>query len=581
MILDRAIGRMGDWNPQVFREFKERLTIRNMSITVGLSLLMQALIGIYYNTQLPIYNPDRAVSNIRYCLVGVDNENLSMSATYSNYPDSCSFDTPGHFKIDWHLWWSDIFTNLSWILPFILIAGSVYLLAADLIREEKRGTLNFIRLSPQSAQTIFIGKILGVPSLIYLATAAFIPLHLFAGLHGDSRLSLLTAWYVTIGAMSLLLSSAAVAYVLLGGNQAIVPLLAIVFLVREFLLPINAFLSSKIDARDWFRGIHGSSWLWTPIRDLSSSNRLHLSWFGMPIFDRPLWFYAFLTVLCAIGSYWIWQVLERRYINPTATAIGKYQSYAINLGFQIWLAGFAVSVLGSSDSYHRESLLVALSALDLLGLLFLIPLLLPNKQALQEWSRYRRDRGSDRQLKFWQRGLVRDLIANDRSPALLAIAINIGMALCLWLPIALIFFPHSEGRRFAAGLCVATSLSLIYAVIAHLGLFLNFKHRSWSILAIVVGAMLLPIGFAFVIGPTNGTPRGITAIFFLFSPFAPAGIFGLSGGTILATFMAQLAIFAGLTHQLQRKLKIVGQSQTQDLLVGAASQSENRSIKAA
>ena len=54
MILEKAIGRLGDRNPQVFRELKERLTPRNMSIAIGLSLLMQAFIGIYYNTQLPI-----------------------------------------------------------------------------------------------------------------------------------------------------------------------------------------------------------------------------------------------------------------------------------------------------------------------------------------------------------------------------------------------------------------------------------------------------------------------------------------------------------------------------------------------
>ena len=34
------------------------------------------------------------------------------------------------------------------------------MLVADLVREEKRGTLNFIRLSPQSAQQIFVGKVL-------------------------------------------------------------------------------------------------------------------------------------------------------------------------------------------------------------------------------------------------------------------------------------------------------------------------------------------------------------------------------------------------------------------------------------
>ena len=52
----------------------------------------------------------------------------------------------------------------------------------DLAKEEQRGTLNFIRLSPQTEQSILFGKMLGVPSLVYLFIILSIPLHLWSGI---------------------------------------------------------------------------------------------------------------------------------------------------------------------------------------------------------------------------------------------------------------------------------------------------------------------------------------------------------------------------------------------------------------
>ena len=52
------------------------------------------------------------------------------------------------------------------MLVALLVMGT-YLLIADLSREERRGTLNFIRMSPESAKNILLGKLLGVPILVY------------------------------------------------------------------------------------------------------------------------------------------------------------------------------------------------------------------------------------------------------------------------------------------------------------------------------------------------------------------------------------------------------------------------------
>jgi hypothetical protein len=549
-ILDNIIDRVGDWNPQIFRELKERFTPRNIGITTTLSLFIQGAIWFVYNSQIqlsekltPYTNATSGAYNnrlhSRYCI-----EYLK-----DNYSDACNFDSSGNFlNPNWQLWHSDIFICLGWILSIGLILGSVYLLVADLVQEEKRGTLNFIRLSPQSARTVFIGKILGVPSLVYLAAALMLPFHLFVGIAAGASIPLIAGWYLTIGSMWWLLASGAVLYVLLGGIQPILTIIAVAYPTVLPVLLINKFAAATIGREPWLKEI----------------DRV-VQWFWLPVGGSALLLYGFGIGCCLVMSYGIWQALERRYLNPTDTVMGKAQSYLANLCFQVWIAGFALPLM-PLKFYDKEASLVALAVLDFLALCLLIPLLLPSKQALQDWSRYRRERVTHQQRKFWQRELVQDLMHNDRSPALLSIAINIGMALVLWVPASLISFsPISHGVRFIAGLCLGASLILIYATIAHWSRFINFKKRNLWTLAIVGGVMFLPSVCAFIISPSSA-PTGIAAILLLFSPFAPVGILQLSGGTILATFAAQLLILAGLTRQLQQRLQITGQSQSKELL---------------
>ncbi len=551
MILDRLIDKVGNSNPQIFRELKERLTIRNIGIAIAAAIVIQGLALVYFNGQIPIpmYDDTAIAGASSHKLIETNSTYCQFPNRANIYENLCKLNETGNYLINWQKWWSDVFTCLSWVLPLGLILGSVYMLVADLVQEEKRGTLNFIRLSPQSARQIFIGKILGVPIFVYVVAAAMLPLHLFVGITAGGSLPLLASWYVAIGSLWFLLSSAAVLYVLLGGIQAILTVIAIAYPICLPLMAINALTSATIDRAEW----------------LSRKISDYLSWFGLPVFGNAILFDTFGVGCCLVASYWIWQALERRYLNPTATTIGKSQSYLINLCLQIWIAGFALPLIPKFSFYHDPAI-VGLAVMDFMTLLLLIPLLLPSKQALQDWSRHRRERVTDRNRQFWQRELVQDLINNDKSPALLAIAINIGMAMVLWTPISIIgFHTPANGLRFLAAVCLAASLILIYAAIAHLGLFLNVRKRNVWIMAILGGVILLPLMGAFILSP-NGTPTGIAAIMLLFSPFASIGMMQLGGGTILAMFAAQLVMFTALNHQLNRKLQSVGQSQTKTLL---------------
>jgi hypothetical protein len=549
VVLEKLIDRVGDLNAQVFRELKERLTLKNIGIAIVGTLLIQGFVLFYFNGQVPVPDYEQSIDAPRklielhnkYCDFSIDN-----NYTYEN--QICKLNAVGDYTINWQKWWADVFIGLSWILPLGLMLGSVYMLVADLVQEEKRGTLNFIRLSPQSARTIFIGKILGVPVLLYLAIALALPLHLLAGLNGGGNFILLTGWYLSIGSLWFLLASEAILYVLCGSIHAILTVIAAAYPICVPIFAINAFASATINKDDWL--IH--------------SDR-NLSWFGLPVFGSAIGLYT-LTIACFwVASYWTWEALERRYLNPTATMISKSQSYLINFVIQLAIAGFVIPLI-SQKSYDKASIISGFAVMDFIALALLIPMLLPSKQALQDWSRYRRERVTHPPRKFWQHELVQDLLFNDKSPTLLAIAINMGMAMVLWIPVSIMAFSNFDKElKFIASGCLASSLILIYAAIAHLVLFLNVKKRNLWMMGILGALITLPLGAAYIISP-NHSPTGWAGLILLFSPFAPVSIMDFAGTTLFATFATQLTMLGILTRQLQRKLQIAGQSQSNKLL---------------
>jgi hypothetical protein len=537
-ILDRLIDRTGNWNPQLFRELKQRLTPRNIGVATGLSLAIQGFIWFLFYNQLPVVDPKVKDIYSQYCKFKNPN----------NGDSSCLRDAAGNISIDWQHWSLNIFVFLSWILPLGLLIGSVYLLTADLIEEEKRGTLNFIRLSPRSAVTIFLGKILGVPILIYLATALAVPFHFIAGINGGGNIGLLLGWYLTILAIWFLLSSISILYVLLGGSQTIAIVVLIAFTIGSPLGAINAYAAATIRAEEWLKNS----------KDI-------VSWYWLPILSNAIWFYAFCIGICIGFIYWVWQALERRYLNPTATILSKLQSYQINLCSIVGLAGFVVSIVPKADENIDYSQIISGMAIyNSILISLLIPILLPAKQALQDWSRYRATR---QQQKIGSRELVRDLLINDKSPTLLAIAINLSTMAILWLCISL---TKTSGQiKIMTVLYSATSLIMIYAAIAHLALFLNVRKRNTWTAGIIGVVMLFPITAAAILYVSEST-RGLSSIIQLFSPAAPFVLLtspnNVSNSTILFAFAAQFILLVFLTLQLQRRLKVVERSRVQDTI---------------
>jgi hypothetical protein len=159
----------GDWNPQLFREVKGRFKSRNVLAALVLSLLGQFCLFLhFYRSKFG------DASILEYAFLKDD-------------------------SIQLRLWWFDIFHLLFRFAFLLLMVLGSYLLTEDISGEARRGTLTFLRLSPQSSRSILIGKLLGVPILLYVAIALTIPLQLWAAHSAGLTPLILSVVYLIAG----------------------------------------------------------------------------------------------------------------------------------------------------------------------------------------------------------------------------------------------------------------------------------------------------------------------------------------------------------------------------------------------
>jgi hypothetical protein len=134
-MFEQILDRIGDWNPQLMRELKCRLNIPNLAIATTISLLAQAILFIR-------------------------SDPMSQRGTPYWWLSTCEI-------LDTGIWLS------------LAITG-IYLISKDLDREIRHGTLAIVKFTPTKPLTILLGKILGVPILIYWAVFLTLPLQTIA-----------------------------------------------------------------------------------------------------------------------------------------------------------------------------------------------------------------------------------------------------------------------------------------------------------------------------------------------------------------------------------------------------------------
>jgi hypothetical protein len=286
-LLDRFIITSGDWNAQLFRELKSRLTVKNFVITTICSLLAQGWFLRSALLNLPI---DNVVSGQpHYCEFNLSPLPLNSDNVCKFASSSVGYASGRIDVVNWSRWWSELFMGLSGLIAVFLVVAGVYLLAKDWRLEEKRGTLNFVRLSPQSAGDIFVGKILGVPALIYLAVGLALPLQLVAGFCSNFGLFhtiIWDLWWVVIissfylGAILLAKALPFVLALLAWGLQYIIAMTMMFF--------VNGAIDSSFNIVLW-NGIVS--------RDVS-------------------WAIAIGIGICSLVAYSLWRLLAHSYNNP-------------------------------------------------------------------------------------------------------------------------------------------------------------------------------------------------------------------------------------------------------------------------
>ncbi len=563
------VNQLSEWNPQLFRELKGRLNPRNILIAVVTSLLGQLLLLMSFTNLLPTAPPmgeDYTPISNRYCT----GEQL-----YSSYLSKpiCLRIAGDSFGINWQLWWQDVFVWLSILGIFALLVGGTYLLVNDLSKEEHRGTLNFLRLTPESSTRILIGKLLGVPSLLYLVGFLALPLHFVAGLSGQIPLSLILGYYSILGASCLFFYSVALLFGLVGswlgsfqvwlGSGAV-----LMFLSFMTVLVYNRGLIFMQSPTDWltlFAPLTVLPYLMTA-KGLGAAevyqiyNLEDLQWFYLPVGASVWSTFGLMLLNYGLWTYWIWQGLKRCFHNPSATLLGKRQSYWLTTCFVGVVLGFAVKSQGmdwSSDTRKLFENFELVLVFNLVLFLGLIAALSPHRQAMQDWARYRHQKRSSR-----KGGVMSDLIWGEKSPALVAVVMNVAIALAMLLPWILVW-PESQYKTPGLwALLLNLSLIMVYAAVAQLMLLMKTSKRvPWA--AATVGFMIVlpPIIFELLSMEPLKNP-GV----WLFSAFPWAAVEHTTAMSVFLAIIGQSLALGVLSVQLTRKLRKAGESSTKALL---------------
>jgi len=281
-----------------------------------------------------------------------------------------------------------------------------------------------------------------------------------------------------------------------------------------------------------------------------------LQWFYSPVGTNIAIGLALSLLVCGTGIYWMWQGWQRRFPNPSATVLSKRQSYLLVICCQVIILGFALQ----SDPPENANL-ICLVILNLVMFLALIAALTSERQSLYDWARYRKQIIPSNQ-KLWRRYPLLDLIWSDKSPAVVAIAINFLSSVIILTPWALL--EKSENNGFG-GVIFCMNLILIYAAITQLFLFTKTRNPEIWAACTVGSALLLPplILSMLLLTPEKAPILWLSSTFggFLFSSSLAA-----SGNTIFISMLSQWSVLVLLNFKLRSQLKLAGESASKALL---------------
>lgn len=630
------LDKIGNWNPQLFREIKGRLKGFNVLLSLAVSFVTQLIVFIY---QIGQYPNDKYPMNGDYCNLsqGYQQQLISVSQLIEQVQQKINFYS-GDKKYDiaiiqqlktqlvslqaeqkhlndtlykqfcpieqlnievwWQTHWQYIFLTLCVIFIYTLLVAGTYLLVNNLGQEERSGTLNFIRLSPQSEGSILIGKILGVPIVIYLMIFAAVPLHIVSGVSAKIALTSIFSFYIVLAASCFFFYSATILFGLINRSfNVFQPWFAsgIVMFFLMITMQMSSYNQDLHNTATWLRLLSPfdmTKYLFPSLMQAGISSRIQdVQFFYLPLAKNSNNFLGLHLLNYGVWSYWIWQALKRRFRSYNATLISKTQSYLLVACCQIIFWGFTLQYTNNYCPYYPRyqsnkcyydlnyqisqnfSFLVAFNLILLLGLLVILS---PHRQQIQDWARYRHQKAANsndvKNTSWW-----RDLIWSDHSPGIIAIAINlvlVTLPVLIWIVIApalninhnnSIDWVNSIGRMKAIlGILLFITMMMIYTTIAQRMLLLKTPKRSfWAIGTIGLIMFTPPI----ILGTLNITPQ-TNSFLWLFSTFPWLGIEKSATTTVFFTFLADLTVLGLLNLHLTNQVKLAGESATKALLAG-------------
>ncbi|MEM9924553.1 MAG: hypothetical protein AAF915_12520 [Cyanobacteria bacterium P01_D01_bin.50] len=532
------IDKIGNWNPQLFRELKGRLKPGSVAIALITSLGFQFIIFL---------------------------------CKYEELSDENN-------QIDVLLWehWKWIYLSLSIIFIFTLLVASTYLIVNDLSQEERQGTLNFIRLSPQSEISIFTGKMLGVPVLIHLIVLAAIPFHIFAGIKANISLDYILFFYLILVASCILCYSLALLFAIFdnsafNGRKAFLGSGCILFLL---ILSMSGVHFDLEYSNAWFKilsPIEMTNYLF--LNFSYNSELINLQFFNLPLGKNVVSLLAFYLINYGLLTYWIWQGLKRCFRNPSATMLNKQQSYFLVANFNFIHLGFVIS---TNDTIHNPvwGRLIYLYIWNICFFMALFAMILPHRQAIVDWATFRYKKVSNSKVSS-QKSLLPDLIFGEKSPATLAIAINLIIAASFF--VIPIFNKDintvKNGDQIVAllGILLFVSLTMIYATIAQIMLMLkNSKRTLWAVGA-TSASIILPVIILMILDISASNTGDVGSIFWLFTISFWHGIKNASYATVLSVFLCELTIVGLLNWYLVKQVTLAGESATKALFANSKS----------
>jgi hypothetical protein len=449
---------LGDRNPQLLRELRGRFQLRSLLATIGIVVVGQILLLIFFTGLLP--NDDGRYSI--YCMGGFRS---------------------GSCPVDWSRWWGQMFKTLTYIITYALYIPGAYALVGDIAQEAQKGTLNFLRLSPRSSQNILLGKLLGVPILGYFSLLLLLPLHLIVGFFGSVPISFFVSFYASLFAWGALLFTASMfagfngrAPNKVGGVSSLI----VVALIAIAGIPANLYLNSITIWREF--GLSG----------LGADRTNTIAWFGLPINEDVIGSHGFLFTNLAFITYWLWRALQRAFAKPTATTISKRQGYTIATYGTVLLLGFILPNRGNSFGLAQLGMIASLAIYGAIPLIFMLA---TPRQMLLDWSQRRREISAAQRSENVSPGKRRsaeitDRVFGEKSPGVTAILIC-GLIAYLVMSLALPFTGKYLSRG-VLGLALSMSLVANYTLLVQLMLLLETSKRYVWAFGSLACAIVIP-----------------------------------------------------------------------------------------